>query len=248
MIKLNRGKCPKALTKEVREELTKLYAENKDREVWNSSKIKKPLKEALLQMSHKKCSYCECILAIESKDVTIDHFLPKATNADKVVEWENLFPACLRCNRKKNDNEEVLINPCLNEPSEFIALDKENPYRFKGIDGANIGKSTIRAIGLNDIERVMVPRMSEWEDIHQRLENIYDDLEEEGFKKKYKERFEILMEKCTVENSYAAVKSTHMLNDTMYIKIKEIMIDNGVWSSKFEEIENEMKQLSLSVV
>lgn len=44
MIKLNRGECPKDLTDEVKEELTELY------DVWNSSKIKKPLKEALLEM------------------------------------------------------------------------------------------------------------------------------------------------------------------------------------------------------
>lgn len=37
----------------------------------------KPLKEAMLDMSHGKCSYCECRLEIESKDATIDHFLPK---------------------------------------------------------------------------------------------------------------------------------------------------------------------------
>jgi len=112
MIKLSRGGRPEAFTQEVCEELTQLYAANKDKDVWNSPKIKRPLKESLLQMSHNKCSYCECILAIESKDVTIDHFLPKVKYADKVVEWENLFPACLRCNRKKNDNEEQLVNPC----------------------------------------------------------------------------------------------------------------------------------------
>ena len=102
MIKLSRGEKPEELTNDVCEELKKLYAEDKDRDVWNSSKIKEPLKKAMLEMSHGKCSYCECKLGIESKDVTIDHFLPKSENPDEVVEWENLFPACLRCNRKKN--------------------------------------------------------------------------------------------------------------------------------------------------
>ena len=40
----------------------------------------------MLEMSHGKCSYCECKLGIESKDVTIDHFLPKSENPDEVVE------------------------------------------------------------------------------------------------------------------------------------------------------------------
>ena len=109
MIKLNRGERPEALTDDVCEELTKLYLQNKNKDVWNSPKIKKPLKDALLEMSHFKCSYCECILNIEAKDVTIDHFLPKAFYADRVVEWENLFPACLRCNRKKNEDRKSVV-------------------------------------------------------------------------------------------------------------------------------------------
>lgn len=32
-----------------------------------------------------------------------------------------------------------------------------------GIDTAGIGKNTINKVNLNDIDRVMVPRMQEWE-------------------------------------------------------------------------------------
>lgn len=48
MIKLKRGECPKELTQDVCDELTKLYKENKDRDVWNSPKIKTGLKNALM--------------------------------------------------------------------------------------------------------------------------------------------------------------------------------------------------------
>lgn len=48
MIKLSRGEKPEELTNDVCEELKKLYAEDKDRDVWNSSKIKEPLKKAML--------------------------------------------------------------------------------------------------------------------------------------------------------------------------------------------------------
>lgn len=159
MIKLERGKCPKELTKEVCDELTKLYSENKDKDVWNSPKIKKPLKEALLDMSYKKCVYCECQLDIESKDVTIDHFLPKSANPDLVVEWENLLPSCLRCNRKKNDYSERIIDPCKDNPQEYLALNGKNRYRLEGIDADGVGENTILSVNLNDIMRVMVPRM-----------------------------------------------------------------------------------------
>ncbi|XCP86670.1 HNH endonuclease [Roseburia hominis] len=248
MIKLERGLPPEELTEEVKSELTRLYTEDKAKDVWNSPKIKKPLKSALLQMSHGKCSYCECVLEIESKDATIDHFLPKSSHMDKVVEWKNLFPACLRCNRKKNDNENRIVNPCEDDPKEYLALWKENPYRLKGIDPEKVGRNTILAVGLNDVDRVMVPRMTEWEDIHQRLEDIYEDLQEEGYKEKYKRRMERVMEKCTVKNSYAAVKSTNMLNDTIYIEIKKIFEHNGVWTEKFKGLEKEMQRIALEIV
>ena len=38
MIKLERGERPKELTDEVCEELKKLYAEDRDKDVWNSTK------------------------------------------------------------------------------------------------------------------------------------------------------------------------------------------------------------------
>lgn len=51
MIKLNRGECPKELTDEVKEELTELYKKDKEKDVWNSPKIKKTLKR-------KQCMLC----------------------------------------------------------------------------------------------------------------------------------------------------------------------------------------------
>ena len=47
MIKLERGKCPEELDEVVKEELTKLYKEDNTKSVWNSPKIKEPIKTAL---------------------------------------------------------------------------------------------------------------------------------------------------------------------------------------------------------
>lgn len=248
MIKLSRGECPEALTEEVCQELTKLYSENKDKDVWNSPKIKKPLKEALLEMSHSKCSYCECEVAIESKDVTIDHFLPKSLHPEMVIEWKNLFPACLRCNREKNDCDEVLLNPCENEPKEFLALSKKNPFRLKGIDSRGIGNKTISSVGLNDIERVMVPRLEQWESIHEKLVEIYEDLQDYGYQKKYRNRLKKLLNKCTVTNPYSAVKASHLLSDDYYINIRKMIMDNGQWDDVMIELEDEIKQIALQFI
>lgn len=53
---------------------------------------------ALLNMSHRKCVSCECRLHAESKDVTIDHFLPKSTNPDK--NETNCSAVCMRIKRR----------------------------------------------------------------------------------------------------------------------------------------------------
>lgn len=248
MIKLNRGEKPEALTDEICEELTRIYSKNHEKDVWNSPGIKKPLKEALLEMTHSKCSYCECKINVESKDVTIDHFKPKSLYPELVVEWENLFPVCLRCNREKSDCDEILLNPCENEPKDFIALSKQNPFRLKGIDEFGIGKKTISKIALNDPERVMVERMTQWEDIHQKLEETYEDLQDYGYQKKYGTRLKKLLNKCTLINAYSAIKASNLLADEYYIKIKEILKDNEAWTDSMIQLENEVKQIALQFV
>lgn len=248
MIKLERGERPEELTDEVCEELKKLYAEDNDKDVWNSPKIKKPLKKAMLEMSHGKCSYCECRLEIESKDATIDHFLPKSKNPDEVVEWKNLFPACLRCNRKKNNREETIINPCENVPREYLGIRKANRFRFKAIDSQGIGKNTIDVINLNDIQRVMIPRMKEWELLEERLIEIEDDLKEVGFKKKYKNRLQKIMEDCLPDMSYSAIKATNLLNDDTYNMIKNIFMETGQWTDDLKKLEADIKHIALNLV
>lgn len=247
MIKLNRGECPEELTNEVRAELTRLYAENKSKDVWNSPKIKEPLKKALLEMSHGKCAYCECMLGIESKDATIDHFIPKSVNGEKVVEWENLLPSCLRCNRSKNASEEVIVNPCKDEPREYLALHKINPFRLKGIDENGIGKKTIDTVDLNNPERVMVPRMVQWEDIHDRLDEIEEELKA-GYQERYRVRLLKLMRKCTYGNDYSAVKASNLLRDDTYIRVRQEIIHNGRWTEEMQLEEEELKNISLQFV
>lgn len=248
MIKLERGEKPEELTEEVCEELKKLYAENKDKDVWNSPKIKAPLKNALLQMSHRKCVYCECRLDIEAKDVTIDHFLTKSENPDKVVEWENLFPSCLRCNRKKNKREEKIINPCEDEPKTYIGITKVNRYRFKALNSNEIGKNTIEVVGLNDIGRVITARIQEWELLKNHLLEIEEDLQEVGYKPKYKKRLLKIMENCLPDQSYAAVKATNLLNDESYITIKNIITEEGQWTDNMKDLEQEVEKIVLNLV
>ena len=49
-------------------------------------------------------------------------------------------------------------------------------------------------------------------------------------------------------NSYAAVKATNMLNDEIYSNIKSILVANEAWTSKLQELENELENIALKIV
>lgn len=140
------------------------------------------------------------------------------------------------------------MNPCKDEPKEYIALNAKNRYRLEGFDQNGIGRNTIISIHLNDIQRVMVPRMTEWEEIHQRLADILEDIKEEGYKEKYKRRLGVLMQRCTVDSPYSAVKATNMLDDNCYLDIRRFLKEEGKWTNKLEELEEEMEKIALRFI
>lgn len=247
MIKLNRGECPSELNSEVVEELTELYREDKEKDVWNSPKIKEPLKKALTDMSKNKCAYCECILNIESKDVTIDHFSPKVSNESLVIEWTNLLPSCLRCNRKKNRKEDEIINPCDINPKEHLGI-KGSGFRLKAINNSEIGKNTIRVVGLNDIERVMTPRMLVVEKIVNKLEELYEDIKDlTAIPQKYIDRCENYMSEAMSDKAYSAVAAAKILDDNIYKSIKDILISKNKWNYQLQYIEKELMDIALLI-
>jgi len=57
-------------------------------------------KEALAEMAHFKCAYCESPIAAESTG-EVEHFKPKSLFPLLVYDWNNYFLACGGCNRAK---------------------------------------------------------------------------------------------------------------------------------------------------
>lgn len=209
---------------------------------------KRSIKKALTEMSYGKCAYCECKLDIESKDVTIDHFSPKVSNDSLVVEWNNLLPACLRCNRKKNRKEDPIINPCEENPKAYIGV-KKSSFRLTAINSSVIGKNTISVVGLNDIERVIQPRMRVIEKIIENLEGLYEDINNlTEIPRKYIDRCENYLSQALKDREYAAMAAAKVLDDPLFNKIKKIFIDKGVWNIQLQNIEEELSEIALEVV
>ena len=64
------------------------------------SKKKKPSQRAkILAMFNQRCAYCGCML--DDENATIDHIIPRAKGGTNC--YENLFPACGKCNWMKTD-------------------------------------------------------------------------------------------------------------------------------------------------
>ena len=76
MIHIERTSKPTELTEELQKELTEKFKKDNDQRVWD-----RPfLKQALLNMSHEKCSYCEKKLGHGAPDMHVDHFNQRNTS------------------------------------------------------------------------------------------------------------------------------------------------------------------------
>lgn len=103
-------------------------------------------------------------------------------------------------------------------------------------------------IGLNDVQRVMTPRMIAWETLKERLVEIEEELNDGGYKKRYKNRLKKIMEDCLPDTEYAAVKATNLLNDETYNVIKRFLIAEDQWTDDMKDIEIRIEEIALKLV
>lgn len=138
-------------------------------EIWSA------VKGALVDLFSAKCAFCEC--RFPAADFNVEHFRPKAgaLNLDGRVdpehywwlayEWENLYLACVFCNRGKGSRfpvsaprvpfsafgdellveKPLLLDPCVDEPErQFV-------FREDGLVTSTTerGNTTIGVFGLN---------------------------------------------------------------------------------------------------
>jgi uncharacterized protein (TIGR02646 family) len=106
--------------------------------------------KTLFQSSHDKCAYCECN-PTEGGYIEIDHFKPKSLYHENVFDWDNLLPACGRCNRAKLDHDTVkeeIVNPYKLDPEEIFYFDGELIQAKQGVN-FDMGLKTINVCKLN---------------------------------------------------------------------------------------------------
>lgn len=245
MIHLSRIDKPKKLALN-EAELTKTYFETGKR-VWNQTYIK----EALITMSNGKCCYCECNITTESKYLEVEHFLPKKTYPDLVVEWTNLLPSCKRCNGNKGNhdpNREKIINPAIDNPVDYLQL---RNYRL--MPKNKIAKTTINTLYLNDSERLVLARYSIGNLTHEFLQDLLElsiDYQEstnktQTLKNKVVNRLKALLKTGTPEKEFASTVATVILTDDTYEKIKFILQQLILWDDELVSLDSKLKTIAL---
>lgn len=123
------------------------------------------VKQALKDMFHNKCGFCECLREYPQ----IEHFNPKDSYPELCFNWENLISACEVCNGAAfkgtkfplaADGTPLFINLCTDDPNEHLDFvceqDAAAEHGFIAIlkHKTDKGKTTKDVLGLNRINLV----------------------------------------------------------------------------------------------
>lgn len=244
MIKLERRYTPIKLTPTFVALKTDEFKREK-KSVWNITW----LKEALLDLSYKKCAYCECYLLEESKYMEVEHFEDKDTYKDKVLIWDNLLPSCKRCNVHKGAhdvNSLAIINPFINAPKNYLYF---NVYRLKAKN--SIGRISIDLLDLNSTERLVEARFKIGNGLQKIIDTaleslvVYESVPTALHKTKLFSKIRGILLECQKEKEYAATCATVLHTDGDYIVIRQKLIDLSLWDDELEQLHRNSLELIL---
>lgn len=182
--------------KEKVELATELWSKKKNGEGQAAfTDVRKKLNAMTIRRAY--CHYCEW-----NQERDIEHFFPKKHFPNKAFVWENYLQACTICNSdhkgekfaifksdgttvehlpnkknyyvKPNTEDNVLINPRKEDPSEYLMIDfKTGKFVVKpGIDNRGIEKAkyTYETLGLNSRDGLVRDRKNAVENYRGKLE------------------------------------------------------------------------------
>lgn len=243
MIKINKGDKPDILTQNSEQwtnellELVKNYGsftnipENLKKKM--NSHYKHPdILNKLSDASNAKCAYCECIPG-ESSYIEVEHFEPKSLYPEKTYSWENLLPACSKCNRNKSNFDtrvKPMINPSVDDPSGYLT------YEFLSIKAINNNddkaNNTINECDLNrpsliDARSKIMTNLTLF---IQRLEKCLKELNKSNENKKTINMLSNIIDELEISISsnkpYSSFCNWFMSQSPTYTKAKEIINNN----------------------
>ncbi|MCX2865994.1 HNH endonuclease [Kluyvera cryocrescens] len=225
-------------------DLTQEY-KTKGTSVWKNHIVQ----DSLLEISHKKCAYCEIKLNEKSTYLEVEHFKDKHSYPDDVIKWENLLPSCKHCNGSKSTHDvlaEPIVNPFTTDPSTHLSFKN---YRMKGKTA--IGKMTIEVLNLNDNEHFVKPRCEVGAILEDKLENaqnsmdLYIKTQHHATKRKITGLVRGILSECQENSLFSAASATIIHTNTEYLKLRSDMLAHGIWNNSLEELHIASSKLSL---
>lgn len=111
----------------------------------------KNIKKALSDSSFGKCAFCECKPG-ESGNVEVEHFAPKSLYPQLAFDWDNLLPACRKCNEAKlnfDTVQEPILDPSKIDPEAVLTYSYLRICSKQGTSKEKIAQNTIEVCNLN---------------------------------------------------------------------------------------------------
>lgn len=241
MIKINKEEEPEILIQNIDEwtnellELIKNYGsftnipENEKKKI--SSKYKHPdIINKLSEASFGKCAYCECVPG-ESSYIEVEHFEPKSLYPEKTYSWDNLLPACSKCNRSKSSFDTrtyPMINPSVDDPAMYLTYDylmvkaiKENDKASNTINKCDLNRPNL----IDSRAKIMVNLTS----FLKRLEECLKEININDTSRKINKLANIIEEleiAISPDKPYSGFCNWFMSESSTYKQAKEIIKNN----------------------
>lgn len=245
MIRLHRNASPAQLSPT---NITRLTVEftSKGSQVWNRQDIK----TTLSIIGNNKCAYCEARLGKEAMYLEVEHFYHKDKFPEDVVKWENLLPACRRCNGNKGDHNvqvEPIVDPFTIEPNAHLIF-KRYRLRYK----TDLGKKTIEVLDLNNHTRAVLARFEIGEATLELIEVCSTHLERYMEKQtsvrrtKLRSSVRSLLHECQASAPYASTSATVLCSSTEFNDIIQALNLHKLWDEEMENLFQNARALALN--
>lgn len=166
----------------------------------------------LLDISNKKCIYCES----RHGNDELDHFLPESEYDYLTIVPANLLPSCSKCNKKKSSNVEEIYHPYFTDISEqiYIKCEIEIHPKGRGINFINLDNS--------DLPNILIPKycLVDKSTVNNKL--LYDQIK-------------VVFEELDLSNRYSEMMAE--IFDEEINELKEILLN-----ADKEELKNDIER------
>jgi len=138
----------------------------------------KDIKRTLAESSHSKCAFCETKPG-ESGNIEVEHFSPKSLYPELTFEWDNLLPACRKCNEAKSafdTIDEPMIDPSKLDPETVLTYSYLRICPIKGTESEKRAETTIKVCNLNS-DRLYRARAELMRSLTEYADNLRDKME-----------------------------------------------------------------------